>query len=247
MVKRSLPYRILLLAAAAAVMTAASSCTIRQELVVHVDESGNAAFEIEVEDYFMEVVRDFQVFAEEETDVTQDNLDELAAELNTSEYTSDALFIKHNDNFYTGTFNFTDLEEFFKALREEEDEQELLSVFSYEKRGFVQNLTIYIDIENYYQLKEIIPLLEDPEFAMFGPEENIGVSEVDYLDMISFALGEEGPPSLRRSYIEIVIVTDYPIISQRGGQLRSPTEVVFNIPMIDFLLLADPIEFRVTW
>lgn len=225
----------------------AVSCTIKQEITVHVDESGEASFEVEIEDYFIEVVKDFEVFAEEDTDVTQENLDELELELNESEYTSDAFFEKVNDNFYRGTFNFSDLEEFFKELREEEEENEVLSVFSYQKRGFVQNLNIHIDIDNYYQLKELVPLLDDPEFAMFGPEENIGVSEADYIDMIGFALGDEGPPSLRRSYIEVVIVTDNPIITQKGGVLRAPNEIVFTIPMLDFLLLAEPIDKTVTW
>lgn len=230
---------------AIALTAAASSCTIKPQITVHVDESGDAQFEIAIEDYFIEVVKDFQVFAEEDTDVTQDNLDELAVELNSSDYTSDAFFEKINDNFYRGSFNFSDLEEFFNELKEEDDEN--LSVFTYAKRGFVQNLNIYIDIENYYQLKKLIPMLEDPEFAMFGPEENIGVSEVDYIDMIGFALGDEGPPSLRRSYIEVIIVTDHPIISQKGGTLLSPNKISFNIPMLDFLLLADPIYKSVTW
>ena len=224
---------------------AAASCTIKQQITVHVDESGDAQFEILIEDYFIEVVKDFQVFAEEETDVTQDNLDELAVELNESDYTSDAIFEKIDDNFYRGNFNFSDLEEFFNELKEEDDEN--LSVFTYTKRGFVQSLNIYIDIDNYYQLKKLVPMLEDPEFAMFGPEENIGVSEVDYIDMIGFALGDEGPPSLRRSFIEVIIVTDHPIITQKGGTLLSPKKISFNIPMLDFLLLAEPIERTVTW
>ena len=229
-----------------AITAAAVSCTVKQQITVHVDESGDARFEIEIEDYFIEVVKDFQVFAEEETDVTQENLDELALELNDSEYTSDAFFEKINDNFYRGNFNFSDLEEFFNELKEEEDD-ESLTIFTYAKRGFVQSLNIHIDIDNYYQLKKLIPMLDDPEFSMFGPEENIGVSEVDYIDMIGFALGDEGPPSLRRSYIEIVIVTDHPIISQKGGELRAPNEIVFTIPMLDFLLLAEPIKRSVTW
>jgi hypothetical protein len=230
---------------AIALTAATASCTIKQQITVHVDESGDAQFEILIEDYFIEVVKDFQVFAEEETDVTQDNLDELAVDLNKSNYTSDALFEKVDDNFYRGSFNFSDLEEFFNELKEEDDEN--LSVFTYTKRGFVQSLTIYIDIDNYYQLKKLVPMLEDPEFSMFGPEENIGVSEVDYIDMIGFALGDEGPPSLRRSFIEVIIVTDHPIITQKGGTLLSPNEISFNIPMLDFLLLAEPIVKAVTW
>ncbi len=229
-----------------AIIAAAASCTIKQQITVHVDESGDARFEIEIEDYFIEVVKDFQVFAEEETDVTQGNLDELALELNESEYTSDAFFEKINDNFYRGNFNFSDLEEFFNELKEEEDD-ESLTIFTYAKRGFVQSLNIHIDIDNYYQLKKLIPMLDDPEFSMFGPEENIGVSEVDYIDMLRFALGDEGPPSLQRSYIEIVIITDHPIISQKGGELRATNEIVFTIPMLDFLLLAEPIKKSVTW
>lgn len=222
-----------------------SSCTIKQEIYIDVDSSGAAYFDIVVEEFFTEVVEDFTVFVpEDEADVTDLNMKEIEQTVNDSPYASQAVFYEIEENHYTGTFQFPDAGSFFNDVQ---DELQLETLFTYTKGTNSNTLSLHLDIENYAELTELIPILKDPSFSIFGPEENIGVSEADYLDMISYLLGEEGPDAIGRSYISMIINTDASIISTVNGKVLSDNEVEFMIPMIDFLLLAEPIDYAVTW
>ncbi len=207
--------------------------------------AGEVEFDIEVEEFFTAVVEDFTVFIpEEERDVTDTNIQELQDSINESPYAHDAVFIETEKNHYIGTFKFDDAESFFNDVH---DELKLESLFSFTTKGDQNTLTVYLDMDNYAELTELIPLLKDPSFSIFGPEENVGVSEEDYLDMISYLLGDEGPGAIDRSEISIIINTDSPIISQTNGIEHAEDQVEFAIPIIDFLLLAEPINYSVTW
>jgi hypothetical protein len=221
-----------------------SSCTINQEVFIEADSSGAVHFDIEVEEFFNEVVEDFTVFApEEESDVTQMNIDDIQDSLNKSPYTRYAVLEEIVENRYVGTFQFVDASLFFNDV---EDELNLEDLFTFEKSDDT-TLSFYLDMDNYAELTELIPLLKDPSFSIFGPEENVGVSEADYLDMISYLLGEEGPDAVMRSNISLIMNTDSPIKSHKGGTVITDTQIRFDIPMIDFLLLAQPISYSVTW
>ncbi len=226
-------------------MTSLTSCSIRQEIYIDADAAGNVSFDIEVEEFFKAVVEDFTVFIpEEERNVTEMNIDEIQKSINDSPYAQEADFTEIEPNHYIGTFQFGDAERFFNDVH---DDLKLESLFTFTEGATTNSLRMYLDIDNYGELTELIPLLKDPSFSIFGPEENIGVSEADYLDMISYLLGEEGPGAIERSTISIFINTDSPIISHTNGIKHSPTQVEFSIPIIDFLLLAEPIDYSVTW
>ncbi len=236
---------ILLLFIVLAVLFFLPSCTIKQEIFINADASGNVEFDIQVEDFFTAVVEDFTVFIpEEESDITDLNIKDMQNSINSSPYTSHAVFYELEKNHYTGKFRFDDAENLFNDIH---DEIHLESLFSFDTAGNQRTLSLYLDINNYEDLTELIPLLKDPTFAIFGPEENVGVSEADYLDMISYLLGEEGPGAIERSYISIIINTDSPIISHTNGTIKSDKQIEFRIPIIDFLLLSEPIHYSVTW
>ncbi|MCF7933782.1 MAG: hypothetical protein K9M84_04840 [Spirochaetia bacterium] len=224
---------------------ALSSCTIEQEIFIDIDSSGSVYFDVTVEEFFNAVVEDFTVFLpEEESDVTDINMKELQDSINESPYASRAELFELEKNRYTGTFQFGNAEAFFNDVN---DELKLESLFDFSTRGDLHTLRLYLDIDNYGELTELIPLLKDPSFSIFGPEENIGVSEADYLDMISYLLGEEGPGAIERSYISLIINTETPVVSVKNGTKLSARQVEFRIPIIDFLLLAEPVDYSVTW
>jgi len=76
---------------------------------------------------------------------------------------------------------------------------------------------------------------------------NQGLSEADYLEMISFMLGEEGPPAIEQSVITLQVKTPTSITGFSNGRKISDTLYEFSFPLIDFLLLEDPITFSVSW
>ncbi len=222
-----------------------TSCTIKQDIYINADSTGQVSFDIQVEKFFTAVAEDFTtLLPKEDSDITNINIQDMQASINQSPYAFNASFDEPEEDHYTGTFQFGDAHTFFNDVH---DELHLESLFSYTTTGNSHTLKLYLDIRNYAELTELIPLLKDPSFAIFGPEENIGVSKADYLDMISYLLGEEGPDAINRSYISLIINTDSPIISQKHGIKHSSKQVEFRIPLIDFLLLADPIDYSITW
>ncbi|MGM0431439.1 MAG: hypothetical protein ACQEQU_01860 [Spirochaetota bacterium] len=226
-------------------LAALSSCTIRQEIYIEADDSGAVEIDVTVEEFFNEVVEDFTVFAEDEdSDITEMNIEEVQNSLNESPYTRYADIVEIEENHYIGTFQFIDAERFFNDF---DDELKLESLFTFEKEEDTTTLSMYLDLETYGELTELIPLLKDESFATFGPEENEGVSQEDYLDMISYLLGEEGPDAVMRSEITLIINTNTPIKDHEGGEVIEENRIRFTLPMIDFLLLAEPVSYSVTW
>ena len=109
------------------------------------------------------------------------------------------------------------------------------------------SLSFYLDINNYPELKAIVPFLADQNFEVYGPEYNQGMSEADYLDMIYFLLGEDGPEAITNGVMEININVPGTITAADGCRIAGTNTAVFTFPIIDFLLLNTPLSFSVAW
>jgi len=233
-----------LLVLSAVLILSFSSCTVEENIHIRTDDSGYSTFEVKLQPFFLEVVKDYSTYLpEEDAEFSRVDGDKLRESLNEYPYLSDVVVNQYSDTHITGSFTFVNAENIMKTA-EEEDE---LDVFTYTKDGDQQRVDIYIDINNYSQLKTIAPILEDPAFSTFGPEENEDVTEEEYLEMISFMLGEEGPGAIDSSDIRISIEADRPIISQEGGTYVDDYTVMFKAPLIDFLLLHEPLVYSVVW
>ena len=80
----------------------------------------------------------------------------------------------------------------------------------------------------------------------FCPEENEGLNEEEYLQMMSFALGEDGPDLIRASVIETRIHVAGRVLEQKGG-VREGDTVIFRIPLIRILLLDQELDYTLTF
>ena len=110
-----------------------------------------------------------------------------------------------------------------------------------EKNGKT-HVEISINMGNYEQLTKMIPFLADPNFEVYGPLYNNDLTEEEYLEMVSFILGEQCPDSIAASSIKIQVVAPK-AISDHNGKLRNSKTVEFSFPLIDFLLLHHSIDF----
>ncbi len=98
-----------------------------------------------------------------------------------------------------------------------------------------------IDMDSYPALEQMIPLLSDPDFAVYGPRYNNGMTEENYLEMIEYILGESGPEAIRSSVIEITVVMPDDVL-ETNGVVTDEKTVCFSVPLLDFLLLNRPIR-----
>jgi hypothetical protein len=209
------------------------------------NRSGWATTDLYVYDFFKTVLEDFEPFSpEERTQSFMDaSIDDFVAQLHQTPSARDISSMKIGENGYFIDFTFSSLEELLRDLNKRESQ----TIVQVVQSGSDTTLLIHLDLENYPQLARMIPFLADPNFETFGPLYNEGMSEEEYLDMISYILGEEGPPSIEESVISLRLTAPSVIKRQSGGIHESPNSIRFDIPLIDFLLLAEPIEFSATW
>ena len=107
-------------------------------------------------------------------------------------------------------------------------------------------MKLHLDRTNYTQLAALFPLLKDPTFSSFMPQVNDTITDEDYLQMVQFSIGDDGPSLLKKSFITLTIDPEGDIISQVGGTL-SGGAVTFRIPLLRMLVLDKPLDYSVTF
>lgn len=216
-----------------------ASCTVSENIVL-TDTTSSSSTDIEVYPFFIDVLNDFSDFLPSTDEPIMDKaIRDFTNSLESSGSATDASFEKTGENSYHVAFDADELGELLEKLGGT-DSQTLLSQGD-------DYLSFHLDIDNYAELKKAIPFLSDPNFEVYGPEYNIGMSETDYLDMIYFLLGEEGPGAITDSLITIDITVPGNIAECSGVEKIGKDTVRYSFPLIDFLLLAEPMEFFVSW
>ena len=222
-----------------------SSCVMQQGLSMAGSKNGWATTDLYVYDFFLTVLEDFEPFTPEERNqsIMDASVQGFVNQLHKTSSASNVSSMKIGSNGYFIDFTFSSLEDLLNDLNKREPQ----SIATVRSKGNLHTLTIHLDMDNYPQLTRIVPFLADPNFETFGPLYNEGMNEEEYLDMISYILGEDGPGAITDSVISLRLTTPSVIKSNMGGVRESPNSIIFDIPLIEFLLLAEPIDFSVTW
>ncbi|MBI9095918.1 MAG: hypothetical protein JEY71_13690 [Sphaerochaeta sp.] len=233
--------QILLLSLILLLLFLASSCVVTEQLSFHDSGYNNSDFDFTVEDFFIAVLEDFSEFVPDNQDssLMDSAITDFDRALRYSSTTNNVNIQKLTGNAYEGQFNFMNLDKLFSDLGAGNDQSLLIQSNN--------TLTFNLSMDNYDQLVPVIPFLADENFEAFGPVYNQGLNESDYLEMISFMLGEEGPPAIEKSTITLRIATPKPITGFINGKKVGASLYEFSFPLIDFLLLSEPITFSVSW
>jgi hypothetical protein len=110
----------------------------------------------------------------------------------------------------------------------------------------LETLKIHLDRSNYRQIAAFFPMLESPVLKSLGPQVDQKTTEDDYLEMVRFSLGDDGPAQVRKSSITVTVQPEGEIVSQTGGTVRAGT-VVFRIPLLGLLVLAAPLDYSMSF
>jgi len=222
-----------------------TSCVMQQGLSLSSGSNGWATTDLSVTPFFATVLEDFQPFSEEEhpRPLLDTSIEDFTKELSKVSSTSYVSSIKLNDYTYFIDFTFSSLTELLKDLNNREEQ----SIVSIKKIGNRERLDFFLDINNYPELTRIVPFLANENFETFGPLYNEGMNEDEYYEMISYILDEQGPEEIKNSIISLRLTTPSRIISQEGGIKEGENVVRFDIPLIDILLLSEPIVFYAVW
>ena len=216
-----------------------SACTVTEELTINSDRSGESVSDIHVEQFFIDVLGDFAEFLPENDESIMDSaISGYVDGMTGIASIEKSSWEKTGENEYLISFSYSSLEKLLSDFNA--DEQTLLTVTD-------NSISLYLDIESYQELKKIVPFLADPNFEVYAAEYNQGMSEEDYLDMIYFLLGEDGPEAIRNGQVTMDITVPGTITATEGCEAIDSNTIRFSFPIIDFLLLNEPISFSAEW
>ena len=224
-----------------------SSCVVAEKLTLTGDYTqakavpGKNHVDLSVDDFFVGVVEDLSDW---ENKGNNDPIIDVAVQdfvknLEASSVTSSIRFLETGHNTYMGDFSFTDFSQLLIDLSNGQADQ---SVVTMTQKNGKTHVEISINMDNYEQLTKMIPFLADPNFEVYGPLYNNDLTEEEYLEMVSFILGEQCPESIGNSSIKIQVVAPK-AITAHNGKARNSKTVEFSFPLIDFLLLHHSIDF----
>ena len=219
----------------------AEKLTLTDEVTVRKDVSGKSHVDLSVDDFFVGVVEDLSDWENKGNNdpILDVAVQDFVANLEASSVTSSIRFIETGYNTYMGDFAFSDFNVLLSDLSKEVNNQSIVRLYN---RNGKTRVEININMDNYEQLTRIIPFLADPNFEVYGPLYNHDLTEDEYLEMVSFILGEQCPDSIAASSIRIQVVAPKAVTSHNGKARNSKT-IEFSFPLIDFLLLHEPISF----
>ncbi|MFA6689136.1 MAG: hypothetical protein ACOX6K_03700 [Sphaerochaetaceae bacterium] len=231
-----------------AIALALSGCVVTEDLSLDATTAGSSKTDLMIMDFFSEVLEDMSEFMPESSDetITDAAVKDFAANLSNADNTTNVHVEKlpgSENSSYTVVFQFKNLEQLFRDLGGGAEQ----SVLTVSRSGKDTTLKLQLSMDNYDQLTKIIPFLADPNFEVWGPVYNVGETEENYLEMMRYILSEDGPPAIKNSLITLRFKTPSPIKSNINGTVLDATTFEYSFPLIDFLLLATPLTFSVTW
>lgn len=226
-----------------ACLTLAVSCSINQSVLIESDGSGTANLHLELSkslaNYFS-------------------NLNEIAGktELVDSGQIFDLVEIRQSlearpgvsvTRIVTLTPSVLDVDLSYESIKDVFNDNSLKStgIASFSDADGVKTLKLHLDKDNYKRLGALFPILNDPLFSGMGPQAQ-PISTADYLKMIEFSLGSDGPAQLTKSTVVLTIRPEGDIVSQSGGSVADGA-VTFKLPLLRVLILDQALDYSVSF
>ena len=227
-----------------ACMWVLSACAGTQEIIVRSDRSGETMISIDLVPDVVERIEEMAALTGIE--LAEDgliNLDSLRKTLNTLPGVTVTRVENTEEHSFSITFTFADALTIFPSPNPLWE----AGIVSLENLEEGTQMRIYLDLDNYEQLSEVFPALEDPVIRAIGPEENTQITADDYLTMMEFILGPSGPEAISESVVTIkVTVEEGELVSQSGGRIEDGV-ALFNLRLLDLLLLHEPIDLQISF
>ena len=216
-----------------------ASCTVTESITLDSQSGLESVSDIKAEEFFVSVLEDFAEFLPENgKSIMDSSVESFAGQLSEKDGVTAASYEKTGENTYLLSFSASDIDTVLSSFGAAEQ-----SLINRDEKSF----SFYLDIANYPELKTIVPFLADPNFEVYGPEYNQGMSEADYLDMIYFLLGEEGPDAISNGNVTINLTVPGTVTETVNAEKVSDNTISYSFPVISFLLLSEPLSFSVQW
>jgi len=220
------------------------SCNMKNEINLEKDGSGTASVEINLKSFVLPTIEDL---AEISPDVNPDemlNPDTIKAQMEENPEVRNVRASRPLKNRIKIDFEFGSVEDLFSQTKEDVRESGLIKI---EDLGNSKKLTLTVNKETYRGFSHLIPNLDDPAMAALAPDPDMVVDEDEYLDMIEFFFGEDGPAGITDSSLDMTINVNGTIIDQQGGDKIDGNTVRFRVPLIRVLLLDQNLVYSLSY
>lgn len=225
------------------------SCSSEQNIHIYKDNSADIEYKGTISEELIYTIEDWAALNDIDTEEGVLNEEQIETDLKKNPRLTDVSFNysqSETEGSYSGKFHVNHIEDIFYS---EEEIPEELKIFSLTEKEGVSTLTLSISMENYKYLKEILPMLQDEQLDMLGPEYNQeqDVSDEEYDEMLASVLGDTGPKAVRSSSITLNLTFEGDVIKISGGKKINEKKVQFVVPLIKVLLLKEKLEYSVTY
>jgi hypothetical protein len=221
------------------------SCTVNQSITIRNDGSGTLSMRADVSKLLREYIGSLSEVSGKPAPAVGGNFFD-AATIRKDFEARKGLTVK---KAATPTPSSFELELAYTSIRDifsSDDTLKSAGALAWSDEGGRKTLKLHLDRTNYTQLSALFPMLKDPAIAGMGPQVNDTITDAEYLDMIKFSLGDDGPGLLKKSFITLTIDPEGEIISQTGGTVNGGS-VVFRIPLLRLLVLDKPLDYSVSF
>ncbi|MDE0229350.1 MAG: hypothetical protein OXJ62_10925 [Spirochaetaceae bacterium] len=234
-------------AALLALLLASAGCTVNQQLTLRVDRSGDAQIHVKLEAVFV------------------DYLDTLSEAAGDSEMVPESVFDTEEVERSVGERRGVTVTHIATPAPEELELslsfEDLKAMLAYNaplpgpasrpliafSGGDPNTLRVHLARDNYRALTALFPILDHPLLVSLGPQQDLEVTDAEYLEMMGFVLGDDGPPAIEDSTVTVRVEVDGRIIEHDGGELQEDGSLLITIPLIRVLVLDRPLDFTIVY
>ena len=226
-----------------------AGCSVDQEIAVRVNGAGEAEVRVELQPVFIDYLLALAEVAEE-VDLPDDpsaplfDVAEVEAAIAEWPGVEAARIVSSAPELLEMRLTFDDLQAAFSPAASGPDAMTpLISLTG----GSRRTLSVHLDSDNYHQLTTLFPVLEHPLVISLGPQPDLDVTDEEYLEMMQFVLGDEGPPAILDSEVTVRVRVEGRVVEQRGGELQDDGSVLLRIPLLRILVLDRALDYRIVF
>lgn len=233
-----------MLAVLVAAVLALAACSVNQTIVIKADGSGTASMRVVMTRLLREYLLDLQevMGTAASSDGSIYDVPKLQKELAARPGLTVKKVASPSPDVLEIDLAFRSVEEVYGSV----ESVKKSGLLVYTVSGGQKSLTVHIDRKNFKELSSVFPAMSSAAFEGIAPQEQDTITESEYLDMIEFTLGPEGPAALKASSVELVVKPEGTIVSQTGGTVASG-QVTFRMPLIRLLMLDKPLDYSLVW
>jgi hypothetical protein len=220
------------------------SCTVQQDISITVNGSGSSDLLVKLEPVFVYYILDLaEAFSDSDDTGKVDifKLEEIKKQINERPGASVEKIVSPDQKTLELSFQFSDIRKLLTS-----GDKNVQDIITFSSKKGINTIHFHLEKSNYSSLTDLFPMLKNQVFENLAPQVDEDIPAAEYLDIIEFAMGEDGPGAVKSSDITIKVNVQGKIVSQKGGTVKNNT-VLFQIPLLRVCLLNQPLDFEITY